>query len=65
ITAMAVSPTGDLIATASEDQHIRLWDGATGEQIGSPSKEHTASITCLSFSSTGNIVGSGAIDGSL
>jgi WD40 repeat protein len=31
VTAMAFSPTADLLATGSRDHHLRLWDASTGK----------------------------------
>lgn len=49
ITAIAYSPDGTRIATASEDTTVILWDAQTGEQLFTLA-EHTATVTDIEFS---------------
>ncbi|GIK65828.1 MAG: hypothetical protein BroJett018_36220 [Chloroflexota bacterium] len=64
ITDIEFSPDGLLIATASEDSTISLWDAITGEEIiillG-----HTAPVNSLAFSPDGSLLVSGSDDRSL
>ena len=44
VEAVAFSPDGDLLATASGDETVRLWDPATGTQVGAPLTGHTGGV---------------------
>lgn len=52
ITALAWSPTGDVLASGSNDATIHTWRVATGEQLGDYSG-HRQSIATLEFSRDG------------
>ena len=64
VNGMAVSPTGDLIATIGADDVVRLWNARTGEPAGDVSLNGVA-ITALAFSPTGDSLALGGVDGSL
>jgi hypothetical protein len=49
------SPDGNLVVTASSDQTARIWDVATGAQIGNPMK-HQQIVVSATFSSDGTRV---------
>jgi WD40 repeat protein len=49
IRTLAVSPDGRLIASASEDGRLRLWDVGAGRQL-THFEAHTGKVTCLLFS---------------
>ncbi len=57
ITAVAVDPEGKLIASASTDQSVKLWDRVKGELVGSLS--HPAVVSCLAFSPDGKTLATG------
>ncbi|NKY33921.1 WD40 repeat domain-containing protein [Nocardia speluncae] len=51
VNAVAFSPDGHTLATGSgSDNTVRLWDPATGEQIGEPLIGHTGSVVSVAFS---------------
>ena len=65
ITAITFSRAGDVIATASDDFFIWLWDGNTRESLQVHFEGQRASISCLTFSSDGSLLASGSMDGSI
>jgi WD40 repeat protein/serine/threonine protein kinase len=60
----AFSPSGELLATAAEDQTVRLWNGHTGEAIGEPLLHSDVPLK-ISFSSDGRRLASASIDGTI
>jgi nitrous oxidase accessory protein NosD/sugar lactone lactonase YvrE len=64
--AVAITPDGKILATASMDRTVKLWDLTTGEELHTL-QGHTQPVLALAFSSDGKILatGSGAtIEGS-
>ncbi len=60
ITAIAYSPDGERLASASWDWMIRIWDLRTGERTMTL-KGHTDSVYCVVFSPDGKrLVSAGA-----
>jgi WD40 repeat protein len=59
ISAIAISDLGDRLAVVTnKDTRIQLWDVKTG-QAGGTLKGHTASVSALKFSHSGNFLISG------
>ena len=52
VTSAAFSPDGKRIVTASNDKTARLWDAATGRQIGAL-VGHNDAVLCAAFSPDG------------
>jgi WD40 repeat protein len=64
VTAVAVSPDGKRIATASADGLVRVWDAETFRPITSP-KGHTAAVRRVEVSADGRTALTAAPDGTV
>jgi WD40 repeat protein len=61
VSAIAISPNGQIFASASSDRTARLWSLDNGQPIGSPLK-HENIVTCVSFSADGKLLATGCYD---
>lgn len=64
VNSIAISPNGRLLASASEDRSLRLWDLANGHQIR-VLRGHTGSVNCVAFSPNGQLLASASSDKSV
>ena len=61
ISCITFSPDGRRIATASQDQTIKIWDAEDGREVLTL-RGHTHVVQCVTFSPDGHLLASGGID---
>ena len=64
VSAVVFSPDGKLLASASWDDTVRLWDPATGASLQTL-EGHLDSVSAVAFSPDGKLVASGSNDGTV
>ncbi|MGH3755587.1 MAG: WD40 repeat domain-containing protein [Pseudonocardiaceae bacterium] len=62
VYGVAFSPDGQKIATAGYDKTVRVWDAATGQQIGQPLTGHIDQIRGVAFSPDGQKIATAGYD---
>jgi WD domain, G-beta repeat len=56
------SPDGTRFVSGNDDKTVRVWDAATGQQVGDPLTGHTAPVESVAFSPDGTRIASGSFD---
>lgn len=64
VTALAFSPDSKLVASASWDKVVRVWDVNTGLEYRTLSG-HIKGVNCVAFSQDGKLLASGSEDGAV
>ena len=64
VHAVAFSPDGRMLATASAEQSVRLWDVAKGGLLSSPIR-HEKAVRAIAFSPDGRILATASDDGAM
>jgi len=62
VKSVAFSPDGHRIVSGGVDQRVRVWDAASGQQIGQPLTGHTDPVLSVAFSPDGTRIVSGGGD---
>ncbi|KAG2142890.1 uncharacterized protein EDB93DRAFT_598081 [Suillus bovinus] len=60
INAIAVNSAGTLVASASQDNHVHVWQLSEGQTVAT--FKHTSWTLCVTFSMDGNYILSGGAD---
>ncbi len=61
ISSVSFSPDGTRLASASNDNSVKLWDAATGQELHTL-KGHTVPVACVCFGPDGTRLASASFD---
>ena len=64
VSGIAYDSDGSLLASASDDGTIRLWDPANGREVRAL-KAHQGAVTAVAFGADGSLLASGGDDGTV
>ncbi|MFG1755317.1 WD40 repeat domain-containing protein, partial [Streptosporangium sandarakinum] len=62
VRSVVFSPDGERLASAGADGTVRIWNAATGRQIGAPLTGHTGLVFSVAFSPDGERLASAGAD---
>ena len=65
VTAVAVSADGRLVVSGGVDRTVRIWDTATGTQLGAPPLTSGEDVRAVAISADGHLAVSAGDDGTL
>src|ERR1700736_2945837 len=65
VYGIAFSPDGKLLATASFDNTVKLWNFAAGGKEILTLSGHTGPVYCVAFSPDGSVLASSSLDQSI
>lgn len=69
VIGVVFSPDGTMIATASFDNTVKLWNAENGKEIDSiddsEEKKHTEQVNSVDFSPDGNMIATASFDGTV
>lgn len=65
VNDVAVSPDGNLVAAATADHHVKVWQAHTGEQPVQLSLDGHGEMQAIAFSDDGELIAAGGDDGKL
>ena len=68
VNGVAFSPDGKLLATADADGTVRLWNTATGHEVGTPLSDEAGpglGVKAVAFSPDGKLLASADADGTV
>ena len=64
VMGMALDPEGKILATASYDKTVKIWNVQTGDEL-STCYGHKARVECVAFNQDSSLLASGAFDGTV
>ncbi|MBD2125718.1 serine/threonine protein kinase [Microcoleus sp. ZQ-A2] len=61
VRSLAITPDGEILISGSDDNTIKLWQLATGEELGTL-RGHSKTVSAIAMSADGEILASGSED---